>query len=47
VWLTKQEPIELKSQIAFWKAKHGRALAREKALEKEREKAKGEIRDLR
>jgi len=47
VWLTKQEHIELKSQIAFWKTQHERALKREKALEKELEKAKGEIRDLR
>jgi transposase len=47
VWLTKQEHIELKSQIAFWKRQHERALKREKALEKELEKAKGEIRDLR
>jgi transposase len=47
VWLTKQEHIELKSQIAFWKAQHERALKREKALGKELEKAKGEIRDLR
>ncbi|MEA3276713.1 MAG: hypothetical protein U9Q81_15750, partial [Pseudomonadota bacterium] len=47
VSLTKQEHIELKSQIAFWKAQHERALKREKALEKELEKAKGEIRDLR
>jgi hypothetical protein len=39
VWLSKQDHIELKSQIAFWKAQHERALAREKA--------KGEIRDLR
>ena len=41
VWLTKQEHIELKSQIAFWKRQHERALKREKALEKELEKAKG------
>lgn len=47
VWLSKQEHIELKSQIAFWKAQHERALKREKALEKDLEKAKGEIRDLR
>jgi len=47
VWLTKQEHIELKSQIAFWKARHARALEREKALEKELEEARAEIRDLR
>ena len=47
VWLTKQEHIELKSQIAFWKAQHARALEREKALQKELEEARAEIRDLR
>ena len=47
VWLTKQEHIELKSQIAFWKAQHTRALEREKALQKELEEARAEIRDLR
>ena len=47
VWLTKQEHIQLKSDVAFWKAQHGRAVARERALEKELEKARGEIRDLR
>lgn len=46
-WLTKQEHIELKSQIAFWKAQHARAIEREKALEKELEEARAEIRDLR
>ena len=47
VWLSKQEHIHLKSDAAFWKAQHKRALEREKALERELEKAKGEIRDLR
>ena len=47
VWLSKQEHIELKSQIAFWKAQHARALERGKALEKELEEARAEIRDLR
>ena len=47
VWLTKQEHIQLKSDAAFWKAQHGRAVEREKALEKELEEARAEIRDLR
>jgi transposase len=47
VWLTQQEHIELKSQIAFWKAQHARALEREQALQKELEEARAEIRDLR
>jgi hypothetical protein len=47
VWLSKQEHIELKSQIAFWKAQHRRALEREQALRKELEEARAEIRDLR
>jgi transposase len=47
VWLTKQEHIQLRSDAAFWKAQHGRAVEREKALEKELEEARAEIRDLR
>ena len=47
VRLTKQEHIERTSQIAFWKAQHARAVEREKALEKELEEARAEIRDLR
>jgi transposase len=47
VWLTKQEHIELKAQIAFWKAQHARALEREQALQKELEEARAEFRDLR
>jgi hypothetical protein len=39
VWLTKQEHTQLKSDAAFWKAQHKRAVEREKALEKELEEA--------
>lgn len=47
VTLTKQDYIQLKSDIGYWKAQHGQSVAREKALHKELEKAQGEIRDLR
>ena len=47
VTLTKQEYIRFKTDIAYWKAQHERSVAREKALQKELEKALGEIRDLR
>ena len=47
VTLTKQEYIQLKSDVGYWKAQHVQSVAREKALHKELEKAEGEIRDLR
>lgn len=46
VWLTKQEHIQLKADVAFWKAQHARSVEREKVLKKELEQAQGEIRDL-
>ena len=43
VWLTKQEHIRLKSDVAFWKTQHARSVEREKVLKKELEQAQREI----
>jgi len=47
VTLSKQEYIQLKSDIGYWKAQHRQSIAREKTLHNELEKARGEIHDLR
>ncbi len=46
VVLTKQEHIELKHQISFFKAQHHRALEREARLKKQLEHERAKVRDL-
>ena len=43
VKITKQEHIQLKSDIAFWKAQHARSVEREKARKRELARAQQEI----
>lgn len=46
VYLTKQQHIQLKRDISFWKNLHERAIAREAELKQQLENAEARIRDL-
>ena len=46
VVLTRQEHIQLKSDVSFWRGQHGRAVERERRLKAELEHWKAQVRDL-
>ena len=46
VVLTRQEHIQLKSDVSFWRGQHGRAVERERRLKADVEHLKGQVRDL-